>query len=363
MVENVLASMPDLVHSVKSDNATDFFAGDYPKALLFSDKEATSPLFKSLAIQFKGRMRMGKASLTDTELAKKFDVDGSSKLVVVKGTDASKFETHAGKLKKDELVTFIDTHALKERKGDPLLAAKKPKIVKALTAEDLATKVLADKKHVWGIFFHKGANVPDSVESLAGSYKAFQWGTFDCSKNTAACKEQTVEGKELLRVYGQDDKSEYEDFKGAPTCEEDCMQLEAMSDFVGEHMPNIVVAGTQFTCFTGTKVQILTHLSGQSANQPGTTSWHPQVLRFLAFLLQKYKCSYLLYSYKSTNTDAAAAAERPRVILMSKKAEPTPLYKSLALKFKGVLTFGLYANPSANAMAQLQVTPALLVPV
>jgi hypothetical protein len=216
---------------------------------------------------------------------------------------------------------------------------------------------------VWGIFFHKGANVPDSVESLAGSYKAFQWGTFDCSKNTAACKEQTVEGKELLRVYGQDDKSEYEDFKGAPTCEEDCMQLEAMSDFVGEHMPNIVVAGTQFTCFTGTKVQILTHLSGQSANQPGTTSWHPQVLRFLAFLLQKYKCSYLLYSYKSTNTDAAAAAERPRVILMSKKAEPTPLYKSLALKFKGVLTFGLYANPSANAMAQLQVTPALLVPI
>jgi hypothetical protein len=45
---------------------------------------------------------------------------------------------------------------------------------------------------------------------------------------------------------------------------------------------------------------------------------------------------------------------------MSKKAEPTPLYKSLALKFKGVLTFGLYANPSANAMAQLQV---LLLPV
>ena len=43
-------------------DVTEFLADEYPKALLFSDKEATSPLFKSLAIQFKGRMRMGKAS-------------------------------------------------------------------------------------------------------------------------------------------------------------------------------------------------------------------------------------------------------------------------------------------------------------
>jgi len=52
MVENVLAGMPDMVHSVKSDNATDFLDGEYPKALLFSDKEATSPLFKSISLEF-----------------------------------------------------------------------------------------------------------------------------------------------------------------------------------------------------------------------------------------------------------------------------------------------------------------------
>ena len=43
--------------------------------------------------------------------------------------------------------------------------------------------------------------------------------------------------------------------------------------------------------------------------------------------------------------------------------EPTQLYKSVALKYKDVLTFGLYANPSAQAMQQLQVKklPQLMV--
>jgi aminopeptidase C len=59
-------------------------------------------------------------------------------------------------------------------------------------------------------------------------------------------------------------------------------------------------AGTQFACFTGTKVQILTQLElygGQTA---------------LVLLLQKYllywcKSRHLLYWYKSANTDAGRA--------------------------------------------------------
>jgi hypothetical protein len=104
MVEHVLAQMPDMVHAVKADNVTEFLGDEnYPKALLFSDKAATSPLFKALAIQFKGRMRMGKASVLDQELAGKFGVEGSAKLVVVPGTEAEKHVVHEGKLKKDQL--------------------------------------------------------------------------------------------------------------------------------------------------------------------------------------------------------------------------------------------------------------------
>ena len=41
-----------------------------------------------------------------------------------------------------------------------------------------------------------------------------------------------------------EDKSEHEDFTGAATCEEDCMEIEAMSDFVTENMPNFVQVRT-----------------------------------------------------------------------------------------------------------------------
>jgi len=45
------------------------------------------------------------------------------------------------------------------------------------------------------------------------------------------------------------------------------------------------------------------------------------------------------------------------------QAEPTQLYKSVALKYKDVLTFGLYANPSSQAMQQLQIKklPQLMI--
>ena len=51
--------------------------------------------------------------------------------------------------------------------------------------------------------------------------------------------------------------------------------------------------GTQFTCFTGTKVQILTQLLAQLSRRSCCN---------LLFL------SYLLYWYKITNTDAATGA-------------------------------------------------------
>jgi hypothetical protein len=154
--------------------------------------------------------------------------------------------------------------------------------------------------------------VPTTLEKVANSFKAFSFASVDCSKGSASvCKDNAVDGKEVLRLYQQDDKSEYEDFSGEATCDEDCMQLEAMSDFVSEHMPNLVVA-------------------------VGEPTW---------------------------NNFLAPAAERPRVILLSKKQEPTPLLKSVALRYKDVLMFGLYANPSAQAMAQLQVKklPQLMV--
>ena len=151
-------------------------------------------------------------------------MEAAPKLVVVPGSDASKGVPHDGKLKKEELQGFLQKHALAEKKDDPLLAAKLPKAVQTLSAQELEDKVLSDKKRLWLVFFHKGGKVPDALEKAAGSFKAFQWASVDCSKGSA-CKDQSVDGKEVLRMYQQEDKSEYEDFSGEASCDEDCMQV------------------------------------------------------------------------------------------------------------------------------------------
>jgi WD40 repeat protein len=56
----------------------------------------------------------------------------------------------------------------------------------------------------------------------------------------------------------------------------------------------------QFTCFTGTTVQILTSYSAAPALDNTLRSWDPMRLCFTY--------SLLLYWYKSTSTDSAAAA-------------------------------------------------------
>jgi hypothetical protein len=59
-------------------------------------------------------------------------------------------------------------------------------------------------------------------------------------------------------------------------------------------------AGAQFTCFTGTRVQILTQLVRRAR---------------LRKRLRGSRCSvYLLYWYQSTNTDAAVAVARKQVL-------------------------------------------------
>ena len=70
--------------------------------------------------------------------------------------------------------------------------------------------------------------------------------------------------------------------------------------------------GTQFTCFTGTNVQILTQstrhsLSGDSGVRTSTPAGR---VRGLSSDGKARYSVYLIYWYKSTNTDVAAMIER-----------------------------------------------------
>mmetsp|Transcript_51418 Transcript_51418/g.122422 ORF Transcript_51418/g.122422 Transcript_51418/m.122422 type:complete len:694 (+) Transcript_51418:49-2130(+) len=309
MVDSVLALLPDLVHVVRAENVTDFLADDYPKALLFTDKEAISSLYKSLAVTFSGRIRVGQAPASDTALAAQFGVDTFPALVAVPGQDPAAATKHTGKIKKDDLQAFLGEHALKDVKPDPLRAAKKPKLVPAFSSEEFLEKVMAGKD-LWVILFHGKGKVPPVMEELGAALKGLKAASVDCSVAKDMCKEQGVDTLPTLRLFSED-KSDTEDFTGAADCMEDCMELEAMSEWVAEHTPNVVKA-----------------VDEQTVNQ------------FLA-----------------------GAVERPVVILFSKKSEPTPLYKAVALHFKGLVQFGLFGNPAKQVTEQMQIKklPSLMV--
>ena len=75
-------------------------------------------------------------------------------------------------------------------------------------------------------------------------------------------------------------------------------------------LPSSRTQGTQFTCFTGTKVQILTLLPNASGLACSSPPSNPHGGAWL--LCERYPV-YLIYWYKSTNTDAAAWLLRKRI--------------------------------------------------
>lgn len=312
MVTQVLAMVPNYVHNVTSESVEAFLQHeDYPKAVLLSDKAVPPSLLKSLAVQFRGRIRFGMASSEDAALAAKFGATEFPKMVVVPGSDPSKAVPHAGKIKHAEVNAFLAEHAAKVKRPDPLAAKSGGETVDAFDQVKFE-EMQKDKKNIYSVYFHKGGSVPADVSTMARAFKSFKHASVDCAKLSEVCKDQVVTKFPSLRVYMLN-KDDYEEFTGNPDCLEDCLDIESMSDFVANSLPNVVVPVDQ-TSFS-------TYLNG--------------------------------------------VAERPKVMLFTKKAEPTALYKSVALNYRGVLPFGLFASPPQALLDQVGLgkmkLPALII--
>jgi protein disulfide-isomerase A6 len=160
MAENVLAQLPNYVQSVKSEGLNTFLADDYPKALLFTDKDDVPSLLKAVALKYNGKLRIGHANSIDKDLAAKFGLTEFPKLVAIPGTDTSAAVKHDGKIKLAEIDEFLSKYALTAKKEDPIRASKKPLLIKTLTAEGFAEDVEKDKTNMWLVYFHKGGKIP-----------------------------------------------------------------------------------------------------------------------------------------------------------------------------------------------------------
>lgn len=79
---------------------------------MITDKGTTSALYKSLAIDFKGRMTLAQARDSQSKVAQEFTVQKSPTLVVLPGGLAPGV-VYSGEMKRDPMYKFLSEYATK----------------------------------------------------------------------------------------------------------------------------------------------------------------------------------------------------------------------------------------------------------
>ncbi|EFX03608.1 disulfide isomerase [Grosmannia clavigera kw1407] len=97
-----------------------------PKALLFTKKGTTSPLLKSLAIDFLDVIALGQVRDKEAKTVEKFGVASFPTLVLVPGGDAEPIK-YDGELKKDAMVKFLSQAGAPNPDRTPSTASSKAK--------------------------------------------------------------------------------------------------------------------------------------------------------------------------------------------------------------------------------------------
>jgi len=121
IVETALGHLPVVFKRVASKTTNkntvsldDFLAlePEQPKALLFSSKSSTAPMFKAAALEFKSRILLGEVKHTDAALVERFGVTQFPTLLVLpKDGEGEAIRLH-GTLNRESLVSFLEEHAL-----------------------------------------------------------------------------------------------------------------------------------------------------------------------------------------------------------------------------------------------------------
>ncbi|GAA5813602.1 hypothetical protein MFLAVUS_007085 [Mucor flavus] len=101
------------VKSKKSISLEDFLGLEnetLPKALLFTNKPSTTPLYKALSVDFKDRMAVGEVKHSEKNIVAEYGVNSfPTLLVITPDQGVVKFE---GKLNRDSLKKFMEEYAL-----------------------------------------------------------------------------------------------------------------------------------------------------------------------------------------------------------------------------------------------------------
>lgn len=108
---------PNSVHNVRNDNYEKFYKSDeeMDKVLLFSSKKNTPLLFKSLALSFKGKIKLG-FIYNDDKMIKIFKIENLPTLILLTEPAEHRGIVYKGENKKEKIMAFIREHMSQGKK-------------------------------------------------------------------------------------------------------------------------------------------------------------------------------------------------------------------------------------------------------
>lgn len=141
IADALIDTIPNHVIKVTDDNLEKFLKdwNHMPKAILFADKGSTSPLLKSLAIDFKDSLKIAQIHKKQEGCIEAFGITEFPRLLLLPGPEA-KGEIFLGEMKdKDELVAFLSQAASPNPEAD-LITITEPKKSSSKKGDKTKTK-------------------------------------------------------------------------------------------------------------------------------------------------------------------------------------------------------------------------------
>jgi protein disulfide-isomerase A6 len=113
IVDAVVNKIPNLVKKVEDKNLEAWLAeaNETAKAILFTDKGKTSALLKSIAIDFKGSIKVAQIRNTEKASTALFGVTKFPTLLLLPGGEEAEGVVYDGEMKKDDMIKFLSQAA------------------------------------------------------------------------------------------------------------------------------------------------------------------------------------------------------------------------------------------------------------
>ncbi|KAG0166587.1 protein disulfide isomerase (PDI) protein [Apophysomyces sp. BC1034] len=194
MVDYFLSMQPSNVRFVKGDSSKakskksivieDFLATKnttLPKALLFTDKATTTPLYKALSVEFgDSRMLLGEVKKSEKAVLDMFGIQSFPTLLVI--SPEAGHVKYEDKLKYQALHAFLDSHALPKQNGEKAKPKDEPKAAPS-RVEEIGSIALLNRQRdninvvalVSGVEKKETIEMMDSLNQQHGALFRFGW--------------------------------------------------------------------------------------------------------------------------------------------------------------------------------------------